>query len=683
MSDSSTSHMLSPSKITAWMACEHYLTLKFKQDNSGNRFTDSFKRDEDDALIFDERGIPVIEIPTDFSDLLQKKGILHEQECLKIYKDTYGENNVFEVPGLNEESFEQWVERAIVPNPFGGYPIIFQMPFIYRKIRGIADFLEQQDDTYEPVDSKLSRSGAKSGHLLQLLFYAEAVENSPGISKRPNEVHVDLGSGRRDSFKVSEFWWYWNRLRGKLEEVVEIGEHADTKPKKCSYCGLCEFYWTDCEPLWRGEDSLTFLAGIHPSHKEALEESGITTLKGLASLPKKTLQVLIEKEQDSETPLNVNMEEKVEEDFLSVMPEVNDETLIETVPEIKVKQLVRLWRQARLQTITYLNGYEPKDARVHIFSADEMKEKMGEKGGWKRRESLLHLPESTDHDIYLDFEGHPFLTAESEIIFLFGYIEKIKGEWRYQELWAEDEDGYPNKDVEKEQAKNLVEMFYQRHLKCMKDGVQMHVYHYNHTERSLLGNLTTDTDQSSNIVDVFGQQLSKSRNVEDLSAQMHLEELVEKGVFVDLLAVVRNSLQAGLESYSLKLMEQLAGFDRQQNTEVSGTSASSEDNSSMSPEDDGSIQKGAGAVYEYELYANHKNYGIPRDESRKKAIAKYNEEDVVATRYLHEWLLKKRRESEHLREADTELPEELIPPKGVVAERIEELQRKILGQVGA
>ena len=196
-------HVLSPSKITAWLACEHYLTLKFRGE-VGN--SDQNKTNED--IQRNENGDLVISPPKDFSDLLQKKGIFHDQECLKRYREKYPDHgDVFEVDEANwqSENFRNWTDRVGDPNPLEvGYPIIFQMPFIHDGIRGIADFLERMDDNYKPVDSKLSRTGAKPGHLLQLLFYAEAVEANPAISERPTEVAVALGSGEEHSYKVSE-----------------------------------------------------------------------------------------------------------------------------------------------------------------------------------------------------------------------------------------------------------------------------------------------------------------------------------------------------------------------------------------------------------------------------------------------------------------------------------------------
>ena len=85
-------------------------------------------------------------------------------------------------------------------------------------------------------------------------------------------------------------------------------------------------------------------------------------------------------------------------------------------------------------------------------------------------------------------------------------------------------------------------------------------------------------------------------------------------------------------------MEKFAGFERMRfdEEEIEGLG--------------GAISAGAGAVFHYELYANHELYsqeGSVEDfndqrEIRKRLIAAYNEDDVIATRVLHEWLLEQR-----------------------------------------
>jgi len=68
------------------------------------------------------------------------------------------------------------------------------MPLVHDGIRGVADFLERGEDpdgntVWTPVDAKLARNEAKVGHLLQLCFYAEALEAITG--RAPEEMPGD------------------------------------------------------------------------------------------------------------------------------------------------------------------------------------------------------------------------------------------------------------------------------------------------------------------------------------------------------------------------------------------------------------------------------------------------------------------------------------------------------------
>src|ERR1019366_10209340 len=88
----------------------------------------------------------------------------------------------------------------------------------------------------------------------------------------------------------------------------------------------------------------------------------------------------------------------------------------------------------------------------------------------------------------------------------------------------------------------------------------MHVYHYNHTERSALERLTRGTETEG----LFGS-------------------LAATGLFVDLYVVAKNAFQVGTESYGLKSLEHLTEFVRH-----------------------GGIEQGAGAVVVYDPYMTTK-----------------------------------------------------------------------------
>jgi predicted RecB family nuclease len=99
----------------------------------------------------------------------------------------------------------------------------------------------------------------------------------------------------------------------------------------------------------------------------------------------------------------------------------------------------------------------------------------------------------------------------------------------------------------------------------------MHVYHYNHTERSAL------------------ERLARQHGV----GEVLLDDLVGTGAFVDLLAVIRDGMQVGVESYGLKHLEALAGYQRG---------------------DD--IEQGAGAVVAYEEFMADGDPALARPDRR-------------------------------------------------------------------
>ena len=214
-------------------------------------------------------------------------------------------------------------------------------------------------------------------------------------------------------------------------------------------------------------------------------------------------------------------------------------------------------------------------------------------------ESLLSgfaaLPEPDEGDVFLDFEGHPFWKADVGLFFLLGLIEKQDGEWRYRALWAHDQ------GEERQATADLVGYLVQRRRRFPG----MHVYHYNHTERSSLVRLTTDY----------------------AVAELELEQLVSTGAFVDLLPVVTGAVQVGVESYGLKHIERLTDFHRSHD-----------------------IDRGAGAVIEYEHWTRD------HDQSRLDRIARYNEDDVRATLAVRDWLVTHRPDDVGWRPAVLEPP---------------------------
>ena len=311
---------------------------------------------------------------------------------------------------------------------------------------------------------------------------------------------------------------------------------------------------------------------------------------------------------------------------------------------------------------------------THLFSQKELNELMVERSkdagvaDWQLTQNLTHLPEMNEYDVYIDFEGHPFWTVEADIIFLFGYIVKENGSWTYVSLWSHDDDGYPSKEMERLKALEFMSFLHERWSKYP----DMKIYHYNHTERYLLSQLTDSDESMASIVEIFQNYLETGNLALSQQETMNsnLNALIESGVFIDLLAIARNSIQVACKGYSLKKLEQLAGFARGNSGDLdnlhSVLEVEKDDVGSLSdggpqgnPEwfrvlgitDGEEISAGAGAVYEYELYSNHFMYKddegneLLRDSSRLQKIEDYNRDDVEATREVHRWLLKMRSQS--------------------------------------
>lgn len=512
--------LLTPSKITAWLECGHFLSLR---------------------NLVDSGQLSIEPAPMgSLAELLVEKGATHERDC---YSELENRGlSVYQVPGRNpDETFTQWVSR--IGNPMSkGYDVIYQMPFVHDGIRGIADFLIRVEAknghaSYEPIDAKLTRVEGKPGHVLQLCFYAEAIAALTGSS--PQHMHLWLGSGEQETLAVDEFSPYWRRLRRQLnvllnQEITSI----DTKPQPCSHCEICEFSGR-CESEWRGQDSLVYVANIRPAERIALENAGVRTVVELSHRR-------------------------------------------EPVVDVHDDNLRRLSRQSELQVRSREEPLAPPCFELVEPSDDPV---------YGHGFSLM--PEPDDGDVFFDFEGHPFWTAQHDLFFLAGlYWRDASATWQYDDRWAHD------LDQQGAMIRELVEFFARRR----EEYPSMHVYHYNHTERSSLERLTRGTETES----LFTQ-------------------LVETGLFVDLYVVARNAVQAGTESYGLKQLERLTGFVRT-----------------------GDIEGGAGAVVEYEEWMKSKRPQLLDD------IARYNKEDVQATKALRDWFVTQRSEELAWRDAVTE-----------------------------
>lgn len=149
-------------------------------------------------------------------------------------------------------------------------------------------------------------------------------------------------------------------------------------------------------------------------------------------------------------------------------------------------------------------------------------------------EGLCLLPEPTRGDVFLDLEGAPFAgeTGAGGREYLFGVVTlDAAGKPVYRAIWAD------SLAAEKRAFEELVDWIGRQRTA----HPSAHVYHYAAYEPSALKRLMCRHATRENEIDV----------------------LLRAGAFVDLYTVVRQTLRAGIERYSIKNLEPLYGYVRE------------------------------------------------------------------------------------------------------------------------
>lgn len=195
---------------------------------------------------------------------------------------------------------------------------------------------------------------------------------------------------------------------------------------------------------------------------------------------------------------------------------------------------------------------------------------------------LALLPEPSEGDVFFDLEGDPFVPGGGRE-FLFGYaFGRAADELRYEGQWC----------LTAEEEKKAYDSFINFVVERRRQYPDMHVYHFAPYEPAALKRL-------------MGRYASKSEE---------LDQLLRNLVFVDLYAVVRNAIRASVESYSIKKLEPLYGFER--------TAALPEVGPTM-------------ARLQACLELGDLNSILSTD---KDLVTAYNRDDCLSTAYLRNWL---------------------------------------------
>src|SRR5215210_6791524 len=344
----------SPSDLSEWLACAHAAALKLRVKRG-------------------ELARPEIDDPQ--GDLIRRKGDEHEARYLDELRA--GGKSIREIPF--DHDWDAAARETADAIGAGEADVIYQACLVDGDWRGFADFLERRPDgSYEVVDTKLARH-AKPAHVFQLCFYSTVVGRLQG--RQPDEMHLVLGDGRRESFRVADYDAYYRRIRDRFVDAVTPG-FGDKAPYPVGHCSVCA--WRNrCTGEWRESDHLSLVANIRRAHVERLTAAGITTLEELAGAPAAT-----------------------------------------QVARIPDATFAVLRDQAALQLHHRLTG-------EHKLTHLPLQERRG----------FQLLPPASPGDVYYDIEGDPFYSPAGSLEYLHGVSYIDDGEQSFTAFWGTDEEG--------------------------------------------------------------------------------------------------------------------------------------------------------------------------------------------------------------------------------------------------
>jgi predicted RecB family nuclease len=204
----------------------------------------------------------------------------------------------------------------------------------------------------------------------------------------------------------------------------------------------------------------------------------------------------------------------------------------------------------------------------------------------EQERGLATLPEPNPGDLFLDLEGDPY-ALEDGVDYLFGLLDT---EARFTAVWSFDPDrlGEVTLAGEKRAFERVIDVISERLARYPR----MHVYHYAAYEPTALKRL-------------MGRHGTREEQV---------DALLRGGVLVDLFRAVRQGIRASVESYSIKRIEALYDFQRREGLRDAGSS-----------------------IVEFEEWLELGDGDRPSS-TILQSIETYNEDDVLSTLRLRDWL---------------------------------------------
>ncbi|TDK26264.1 TM0106 family RecB-like putative nuclease [Luteimonas aestuarii] len=252
---------------------------------------------------------------------------------------------------------------------------------------------------------------------------------------------------------------------------------------------------------------------------------------------------------------------------------------IATLADLAVMPIPLAWKPTRGSAQAYERVRE--QARIQLAGRDAgaiQHELLAVVAGF----GLATLPEPSPGDVFLDLEGDPF-AGEDGLEYLFGYAyTDADGNAVNVADWA----------LTREEEKRVFERFVDFVVQRLKVYPDLHIYHFAPYEPAALKRL-------------MGRYATR---------ETEIDSLLRSRCMVELYTVVRQSLRASVESYSIKKLEPLYKFTR--------TMPLAEANKALAKVQVG-LELGDLALI---------------DVDARETVARYNRDDCESTRGLRQWL---------------------------------------------
>ncbi|MBZ5677085.1 MAG: TM0106 family RecB-like putative nuclease [Acidobacteriia bacterium] len=406
--------------------------------------------------------------------VLQQRGLEHEKAYIESLR-----SRGLTVVDLSNGAAEGATEATWTAMKHGAQAIV-QASLASGDWRGRADVILRVEQpgqpsrlggwSYEVVDCKLSRE-TKAETVLQLCLYSELLAELQGLEPECFHVIRPGVAFEPESYRLSSFGAYYRVVKRALQDAVKSS--PETYPEPVSHCDICR-WWKECDKRRRGDDHLSFVAGASRLQRKELRLQGVPTLEGLASLP---------------LPIPFNPSRGAREGY------------------------ARIREQARIQLEARTEGK---------LKYELLRSEAGE--------GLFRLPSPSNGDVFLDFEGDPFV-GEGGLEYLFGVVTLDEG-WNvvYQSRWA----------VDRAQERAAFEWFIDMTLERMTRFPDLHIYHFASYEPGAIKRLM----------------------LRYATREEEVDRLLRGEVFVDLHSIAKQSVRASVEQYSLKEMERFCDYRR-------------------------------------------------------------------------------------------------------------------------